>query len=236
LIASIGIGHGANDDVILARLEPGLPGGRVTISASYGVLFAAVFTLAMRFPASAERALAALSVWHFGNGDAALARAAGSPRRSPIEAVVRGLIPIVISSDRARARRAWPALGFAALQVSRRAAADALDIALPAATLALTPAPYGFATYFGAWHSPRHLAVVLQRDGRGGSASARLVRFVRESLRNIAISAVVGGVAYAVFRDRDPHEIFVALTLGVTVPHEAAVWYAQRAADGLERL
>ncbi len=231
LIASIGIGHGANDDVILSRLEPDLPGGRVTISASYGVLFTTVFALAMRFPKSAERALAGLSVWHFGNGDAALARAAGSRRRPLTEAIVRGLVPIAISSDRTRTWRAWPALGYAVLHAFARAPADALDIAIPAATLALVPAPYGFATYFGAWHSPRHLAVVLQRDDRGGSAIARLLRFVRESLRNVVISAVVGGVAYALLRDRDPHEIFVALTLGITVPHEAAVWYAERVSD-----
>ncbi len=231
LIASMGIGHGANDDLILSRLAPELRGGRATISASYGVVFAAVFALAVRFPQSAERALAALSVWHFGNGDAALARAAGSRRGSLLEALVRGLVPIAISSDRTRARYAWPALAYAASHAARRAAGDALDIAIPAATLALAPAPYGFAAYFGAWHSPRHLAVVLQRDERGGSARERVVRFVRESLRNVAISGVAGAVAYAVFRDRDPHEIFVALTLAVTVPHEAAVWYAERAGN-----
>ncbi len=230
LIATIGIGHGANDDAILARLEPDLPGGRVTISASYGVLFAMVFALSIRFPKSAERGLAMLSVWHFGNGDAALARAAGSRSPLPLEALVRGLVPLAVSSDRMRAWRALPALGYAALHAYRGESADALDVALPAATLALTPAPYGFASYFGAWHAPRHLAVVLQRDDRGGSARERVVRFVRESLRNVALSGVVGAVSYALLRDRDPHEIFVALTLGVTVPHEAAVWYAERAA------
>jgi hypothetical protein len=230
LIGTIGIGHGANDDAILARLEPDLPGGRVTISASYGVLFTTVFALAMRFPSTAERGLAMLSVWHFGNGDAALARAAGSRSRSPFEALVRGLVPLTISSERMRAWRALPALGYAAFHAYRGESADALDVALPAVTLALTPAPFGFASYFGAWHAPRHLAVVLQRDERGGSARERFVRFVRESLRNLAISGIIGAVSYALLRHRDPHEIFVALTLGVTVPHEAAVWYAERAA------
>ena len=230
LIASIGIGHGANDDTILERLEPDFPGGRTAISACYGSLFFFVFALAMRYPRSAERGLAVLSVWHFGNGDAALARAAGSRRRSALDVFARGIVPIAISSDVAHAARVLAAFAIVALRVIQRAPADALDIAIPAATLALAPAPYGFASYFGAWHAPRHLAIVLQRDERGGAVGERIARFVRESLRNVALSGVVGGIAYALLRDRDPHEIFVALTLGVTVPHEAVVWYAERAA------
>jgi hypothetical protein len=42
---------------------------------------------------------------------------------------------------------------------------------------------------------------------------------------------VASALAFVTLRGRDPHEVFVALTLGVTVPHQLAVWYAERAAN-----
>jgi hypothetical protein len=229
LVGTIGIAHGANDDRILARLVPRFPGGRTAISLGYFALALGVFALAARAPRSADRALKLLTWYHFGSGDVALARACGTPPPF-IDTFARGAIPLVVT---AQGRRTGPALAlaYALSQLVRGETSNALDVAVPAVTLAFAPASLGFATYFGAWHAPRHLALVLERDERAGSFRSRLHTFARESTRNTLLAFAVGAASFALLRDRaEPRALATALILAITVPHEGVVWFAERAA------
>jgi len=231
LIGTIGVAHGANDDAIVSRLAPRFPGRRAGVSAAYGTLAIATVAGARRAPATARHALTALAWFHFGSGDVALDRACAATARAGTpwpEVIVRGALPL-FADKRSPWGRAFAAFaaGYALARLAARDGAAALDVALPAATLALTP-PLGFAAYFGAWHAPRHLALVLERDTRGGTFRKRFARFAREAAGNTIVALGLGAVAFTFVRDANPHELFVALTLGVTVPHQCAVWYAER--------
>ncbi|GAC1398125.1 MAG: hypothetical protein NVSMB59_18890 [Vulcanimicrobiaceae bacterium] len=236
-IATVGIAHGATDDALLARAGVRPRGGRTTISALYGTAAVATFALARRMPGTASRALAALSCYHFGAGDAAFARACGSHDMGVWDTVVRGALPLGIAGRDGRSR-AIAALAY--LTVARYVAegrlADALDLALPTALLSATQPRLGFAIYFGAWHAVRHTALILDRDVRGGTPSARYGRFVRESAPNVAIALGVAALAVAwerraprVTRDDAATEALAgALVLAITVPHEIAVGMLER--------
>jgi hypothetical protein len=227
LTATIGVAHGATDAAMLDRLRIGP--GRVKISIAYGILAIAVYTIARRFPLAATRTLRAVSWAHFGSGDAAFARHCGSRGVEPIEAFVRGGLPLSIGGRDARS--AWSfaaACAYAALGIVRGDAADALDVALPAAVLYAAPPRLGFGVYFATWHSPRHLALILERDPRGGSYLQRFVRFARESAPNVAVASAFGALAFAFDRSRAQREDLVtALILGITVPHQIAVWIVE---------
>jgi len=227
LTATIGIAHGATDAAMLERLRIGP--GRLKISIAYGILAIGVYALARRFPRSATRALRAVSWAHFGSGDAAFARHCGSSGIEPLEAFARGGIPLSIGGRDVRS--AWSlvaACAYAAFGAARGNIADALDVALPAAVLYAAPARLGFGVYFAAWHSPRHLALILERDPRGGSYVQRFARFARESAPNVAVASAFGALALAFDGSRAPREDLVtALILGITVPHQLAVWIVE---------
>ncbi len=226
LVGTVGVAHGANDDLILSRLLPATPGGRNTISLAYGATAFGVFALAQRVPQTATRALSLLSAFHFGSGDAAFARACMPAAGShPVDAIVRGLIPLTI--DRRRRPMLIVAAVCAVVHAFRERRADALDIAVPAATLALASESLGFAAYFAAWHAPRHLALVIEHDRRGGTPFLRLRTFARESLRNTLLAFALGALALALARRKTPtRSTATALILGITVPHQLAVTYA----------
>jgi hypothetical protein len=154
----------------------------------------------------------------------------------PLEAFARGGVPLSIGGRDARSTWSFAvACAYAAFGLARRDAADALDIALPAAVLYAAPARLGFGVYFATWHSPRHLALILERDPRGGSYLQRFARFARESAPNVAVASAFGALAFAFDGARAPREDLVtALILGITVPHQIAVWiveYHSRAAS-----
>jgi hypothetical protein len=227
LTTTIGIAHGATDAAMLERLRIGP--GRLNISIGYGIVAIGVYALARRFPFAATRALRAVSWAHFGSGDAAFARHCGSRGIEPLEAFARGGVPLSIGGRDPRS--AWSfvaACVYAALGAVRGDAADALDVALPAAVLYAAPARLGFGVYFATWHSPRHLALILERDPRGGSYLERFTRFARESAPNVAVASAFGALAFAFDRTRAPREDLVtAIILGITVPHQIAVWIVE---------
>jgi len=134
---------------------------------------------------------------------------------------VRGALPLFADK-----RSPWGGLrrvrgGLALARLAARDSAAALNVALPAATLALTPPRLGFAAYFGAWHAPRHLALVLERD-TAAAPFANASRGSRAKLRATRSFALgLGAVAFTFMRDADSHELFVALTLGVRSPIDA---------------
>jgi hypothetical protein len=219
---------------MLERLRIGP--GRLKISIAYGIVAIGVYAIARRFPLAGTRALHAVSWAHFGSGDAAFARHCGSRGIEPLEAFARGGVPLSIGGRGARS--AWSfvvACAYGAFGLARGEAADALDVALPAAVLYATPARLGFGVYFATWHSPRHLALILERDPRGGSYLQRFARFARESAPNVAVASAFGALAFAFDGARAPREDLVtALILGITIPHQIAVWileYRSRAAS-----
>ncbi len=229
-IGTLGVAHGASDDLILIRLLPGFPGGRVAISAAYAAATLGVMAAAWRAPTTADRALSLVTWYHFGSGDVALARVADERESSIFEAFVRGAIPLCGRDTDRRTGMGAIAAATALACIVRGDIANALDVALPASVIATASAPFGFATYFGFWHAPRHLALVLARAGSNDGFIRRLTRFSRESARNVGLALALGAVVFARGRNIDSKRTFVALTLGVTVPHQLAVWFAERCA------
>ena len=236
LVGTLGVAHGATDDTNLHRIGYRPRGGRFALSAAYGTLAIATFVLARRAPDLAGRALFALSWLHFGSGDAAFARACGGRDRFSTEAFVRGALPLCIAGTGSGSRAVAAVAALAALaHVARGRVADALDLTIPTTLLLATPERFGFAIYFGAWHSVRHTALLLERDARGGSLAVRAGRFARESFGNVAIALAAGVLAFiaspkiSVRRaDVDHEDVFGALILAITVPHQLAVWLFER--------
>jgi hypothetical protein len=226
LTATIGIAHGATDAATLDRCGVRPRGGKTTISIAYGVLAIVVYALASRRPAASARLLRIVSWAHFGSGDAAFARACGSRRFEPAEAFVRGAVPLAIGGRGGRSAGALiGACAYAALEVLLDEVPDAIDIVLPAFVLYVAPARLGFGAYFSAWHAPRHLALLLSRDNRGGTYPERFARFAREAAPNAAIAAAFGAAAYCLRGANDRAEERVgAIILAITVPHQIAVW------------
>ncbi len=244
-VGSVGIAHGATDVDILERIGLAPAGGKRTLSVAYGLLALTTFVIARRVPELAGRALLGLSLWHFGSGDVAFARACGSRVRGKCESVVRGTMPLFIAgTGRRSAAVATLAFARAVAHVRDGEFADALDLALPAALLLAIPPRLGFAIYFGAWHSIRHTALLLERDVRHGNGRERALRFARESLPNVFIAVLSGAIAYALDRRKPAaglmrpsrsngrkDDVFGALILAITVPHQIAVTLFERHAN-----
>ena len=227
LTATIGIAHGATDAATLDRL--GVRPGRLGISIGYGILAIATYLVARRHPGAAARALRAVSWAHFGSGDAAFARACGSRRFELAESVARGAVPLSIGGRDARSAAGLvTAVVYAAIAAAAGDRADACDVAIPAAILYAAPARLGFGVYFAAWHAPRHTALLLERDPRGGTYARRFGRFAWESTPNVLVAAGFGALAYAFRRPGEAGEELVApLILAITVPHQIAVWIVE---------
>lgn len=240
LVGTLGIAHGATDATLLERVGYRPRGGRFAVSATYGSLAVATFVLARRHPDAAGRALFWLSWLHFGSGDAAFARACGSRANFSMEAALRGAIPLCVAETDPRSLAVGAAAGIAALaHAARGEFADAIDLALPASLLLATPERFGFSIYFGAWHAVRHTAMILERDPRGGSLGTRAARFAKESVGNVAIALAAGALAFLASpkisrREAAPdnEDVFGALILAITVPHQLAVWLFERRTAG----
>lgn len=236
LVGTLGIAHGATDDALLHRIGYRPRGGRLALSSVYGTLAVATFVAARRAPKVAARALFALSWLHFGSGDAAFARACGSRAHLGFESLLRGALPLCIAQTDARSRVVAALAALAALRHAARGdVADALDLGLPAALLLATPKRLGFGVYFGGWHAVRHTALLLERDARGGPLGTRAARYARESVGNVAIALAAGAVAFVASRkfrfgaaEPNNEDVFGALILAITVPHQLAVWLFER--------
>ncbi len=234
LVGTVGIAHGATDVGALGRIGFRPRGGAATLSIGYGVLAVATFVTARRMPKLASRALYGLSAWHFGSGDLAFARAASSAVHGVPDALLRGVMPLSISGTVGASYAVASATALrAAWHLRAGEPADALDLAIPTVLLLGSKPREGFAVYFGAWHALRHTALLLARDPRGGSERERSLRFARESTPNTLIAIAAGVVAY--FLDRRSSamraaddDVFGALILAITVPHQLAVGLLER--------
>jgi Brp/Blh family beta-carotene 15,15'-monooxygenase len=212
-VALLGLPHGAVDHVFARRaLEPRL--GRiwpVPFAAAYLALAGAVVALWLAAPAVALAGFLALSVWHFGEEDAALAPILPDGGAAP-EAVARGLLPILLPvafrPEETGLLFAWLLFGpsaeavggaLAAARAATLPAALALvaglglaaaarrrwpalaETGLLAAAFAALPPLPAFAVYFCIWHAPRHTLRVVA-DLHPGRLADGLAAFARDAL------------------------------------------------------
>lgn len=99
---------------------------------------------------------------------------------------------------------------------------DAFDLGVPTLAFALAPGSATFGAYFALWHSPRHLALAIERYATGESLGERVATFARAALPNtlIALGASIPLVAFAGASRRESVD---GLILAVTVPHSVSV-------------
>lgn len=99
------------------------------------------------------------------------------------------------------------------------------ELALLTAFFAAVPAVFAVGLYFLAWHSPRHVARLV--DGRPGPALRALARFHREALPATAAAlAGLAALAAATAATGDPGALAgaaLALIAALTVPHALLV-------------
>jgi hypothetical protein len=221
ITGTIGVAHGAADDALLSA-RPSAPFSKRAIGAVYGISAVAVFLAARRWPRLAKRSLFALSWVHFGGGDSAFAAACDSRGISRFAWVLRGVIPLACT---------WPWVHrltnciatVGVLDALRRGRiGDAFDLGVPTLAFALAPGSATFGAYFALWHSPRHLALAIERYAIGESLEERVAAFARAALPNtlIALGASIPLVAFAGTSRRESVD---GLILAVTVPHSISV-------------
>ncbi|NBC34861.1 MAG: beta-carotene 15,15'-dioxygenase, Brp/Blh family [Alphaproteobacteria bacterium] len=192
-VALLGLPHGAVDHLFgRLLLAPRL--GRAwppVFAGGYLALGAAVIAVWLVAPVLGLGLFLALSVWHFGSEDVALAPLL-PPRRAGPETVARGLLPVLLpiafrpaetgllfgwlllAEAPAAVGEALAALApltlpaalalvaaLLAAALVRRASALALEVCLLAGSFAVLPPLLAFTLYFGLWHAPRHSLRVI---------------------------------------------------------------------------
>jgi len=244
VIAVVGIGHGALDHLVPQRLGIRTQGGAVAVATGYAVLAATAFRGYLAYPRTGVKLLILLGAAHFGAADVAFVDERPPSRLAlgaaiAVRAVGTVVLPVVvIATPRSRRRTAKILASLAAValacarSLARGRTADACDLALPVAALAVVPPSIAFTAYFALWHSPRHLARVLALDPAGGSTSRRVFRAVCEAA---PIFAVVALATTATLRRRPRPSPRVVIDLGLaavfalTVPHQIVVLLMDRA-------
>ena len=253
----LGLPHGAADHVLPdARLGRSLR-RRAVVGGGYATLAVLTYVSFRAAPGPGLAAFVALSVWHFGTGETAVAdlRSGAPVRRRAVAALVLGsvvlLVPLARPSPEAAAvvaavlpghpvgRPLLPpevvpvVVGAAVLLggvlLVRRRRLEALELCLLLAVALLLPPPAALGVFFGAWHSVRHVARVLTEDAEHRSAVA-LSRF----LRSAAVPTAVALAALLLLdRVADGGAGLVAALVPVlaalTVPHALVVTWLDRA-------
>ncbi len=242
-LALTGVPHGAVDHVRMAprfRRRFGRSWLLVFLFAYVGVA-TAVAAIWLAWPAPSLMLFLALSLHHFGSGDA----------EDGLGAVVHGSVPILapcaahpdavaelfalltatqVSAWQAFLRDVRPILvlvmvGLVALRWARRRGsfAEALELlAIAAAGLALPPL-LSFTLYFCVWHAPRHI-VLVARELRPGPLAGSLAAFARAALPMTLATVALGALALGWMpAGQQPTErllqvVFVGLA-ALTVPH-----------------
>ena len=215
----LGLPHGAVDHVLPeARLGRSLR-RRAVVVGVYAALAVLTYVSFRAAPGPGLAVFVAVSVWHFGTGETAVAdlRTGGPVRRRGVAALVLGsvvlLVPLARPSPEAAAVVAAVLPGHpegqpllppgvvpvvvaaavflgAALLVRRRRL-EALELCVLLGVALLLPPPVALGLFFGAWHSVRHVARVLTED----SASASPGRPAAALLRFLRSAAAPTAVA-----------------------------------------
>ncbi|NEK56945.1 beta-carotene 15,15'-dioxygenase, Brp/Blh family [Geodermatophilus sabuli] len=223
----LGLPHGAVDHLLPARRLGLGPVQLAALAGGYAAL-AVLAYLAFRWaPGPGLAVFVALSVWHFGSGETAVAHLrAGVPvRRRAAAALVVGAVVLVVPlarpfpdaaavvgrvvPDRAGAAPLLPGwtvpavIGAAALLgaalLARRRLMEAGELALLTTVVLVLPPPAALGVYFGAWHSTRHVARVVAEDPRNAAdlAAGRAGPPLGRFARAAALPTAVAGSALA---------------------------------------
>lgn len=243
----LGLPHGAVDHLALGWSRPG--GVRRVLLGGYAVLAVGVAWVAVVLPVPMVLALLVLSCAHFAEGELAFARLCGRPA-SAITAAAVGTtvvtVPLLLRPDAVRgvldgldpglapvlAQLRVPALvltgllvlGGSVSAVHRRAWRPLAELVLVAAACLFAPPLLVFATWFGAWHAPRHLVRLLELDlqpDRVGRTGDRVRRLARAAVLPTG-AALVGLGVLVLVSGSVPASVLVVL-LALTVPHAAVV-------------
>jgi Brp/Blh family beta-carotene 15,15'-monooxygenase len=251
----LGLPHGAADHVTLALATGRRPSRReaTTTAGLYGLGVAVAVMGYLADPAAVLLLALALSVFHFGTSDG------GPLRAAPITVMAFGLLPVVgpLTARPAQSDQVLTVLapslaahwqGMAAVLVGAgvggaaiAAAAVALrtgdwleaaEIAGLVLTVAVLPPLAAFGLYFGLWHAPRHVGVLLGGPDR---------RPARAQPRRITLRCLVGSawlptlVAFAgllAFWMALPRRFWLPIGLGgllaVSLPHTIVVTRLRR--------
>lgn len=226
-VAVLGLPHGAIDHVFARRvLAPRL--GRLwplPFAAAYLALAGAVIAVWLALPAVALAGFLALSAWHFGEEDAAMAPLL-PPGRRGFEAAARGMLPILLPvafhPEETGLLFAWLLLGpspeavggalsaaqgatlpaalalaagLAAAAAVREAWTAPVEIAFLTAAFAVLPPLLGFALYFCVWHAPRH-SLRAVADLYPGRLGDGLAQFAKDAAGLTLATLVFAGIAW----------------------------------------
>lgn len=214
----LGLPHGAVDHVLPdARLGRSLR-RRAAVGGVYAGLAVLTYVAFRAAPGPGLAVFVALSVWHFGTGETAVADLrSGSPvRRRAGAALVLGsvvlLVPLARPSPEAAAvvaavlpghpggapllpPQVVPVVVAAAVLLGaalllRRQRLEALELGVLLAVALLLPPPAALGVFFGAWHSVRHVARVVTEDAASGPGrpAAALLRFLRSATLPTAVA------------------------------------------------
>lgn len=239
----LGLPHGAVDHLAMgaSREHP----VRLVLLAGYALLAVAVAWTALLLPVPTVLALLVLSCAHFAEGEVAFSRLRGRPS-PPLTAAALGTavvtLPVLLRPEAVRpvldgldpglapvlAEIRTPVLVLTAVLVvlgvgagaRRRAWGPLTELVLVVVACLAAPPLLVFATWFGAWHAPRHLVRLLDLDG-AGTTRARLVRLARAAVLP-TLGALAGLGALLTVSGSVPASVLVVL-LALTVPHSAVV-------------
>lgn len=224
----LGLPHGAVDHLLPARhLGWQLP-GLAAFAVGYAALAAAGWLAFRAAPGAALLVFVLVSVWHFGTGETAFAdlRAGRPVQRHGVSAVVLGAVVLCVPLARGSAEvtavvgalapgstgmlPGWlPGTVLAAVLpaaavllaslLSNRRGQEAWELAVLAGLVLLTPPLVAFGTWFGCWHSVRHVARLLAEDPANaadldaGRLAGPLSRFAAQAaLPTVAVLVVLG--------------------------------------------
>lgn len=239
----LGLPHGAVDHLALGWSRPG--GVRRVLLCGYAVLAVGVAWVAIVLPVPTVLALLVLSGAHFAEGELAFARLCGRPA-SALTATALGTtvvtVPLLLRPDAVSgvldgldpglapvlAQLRVPALvltgllvlGGSVSAVHGRAWRPLAELVLVVAACLVAPPLLVFATWFGAWHAPRHLVRLLDLDRAGGTADR--VRQLARAAVLPTVGALVGLGVLVLVSGSVPASVLVVL-LALTVPHAAVV-------------
>ncbi|MGY1703421.1 beta-carotene 15,15'-dioxygenase, Brp/Blh family [Geodermatophilus sp. SYSU D00697] len=248
--------HGAVDALLLGRARGRTGRRRVGPLAGYTVLAVLTHQLFQAAPGPGLAAFVAVSVWHFGSGETAVAdlRAGrGVPRRVTAALVLGSvvvLVPLARPSPEAAALVAAvvpghpegrpllpPAVvpvvtGAAVLVVAllllRRRRLEALEVAVLLAVALVLPPAAALGVYSGVWHAPRHVARLVAGDPAGDPAGA-LFRLARSAALPTATAL---GALLALWATADGARglavPLLPLLAALTLPHALVVAWLDR--------
>ncbi|CAL9333754.1 beta-carotene 15,15'-dioxygenase [Streptomyces sp. enrichment culture] len=243
-------------------------GHRAVVPLGYAAAAAAVPAAALAAPACVLCVFLAVSALHFGYGDArfcALRDGPVAPATRALHALAHGAVTAVLPLARwpeqvrpvvrqlapgadwllaAPVRTATAVLAAAAVAVCCGTALrggrhrQAAELLLLAALFSLVPPLVAFGTYFGAWHSVRHIARLVLADPanapalRAGRTAAVLRRFGRQAA--VPTAAALAALAFlatlprAFPADGRTAACGVVLLAALTLPHLVVVAHLDR--------